>query len=69
MKAKDTPLLNNTITQNPKLPRRALFWHVASQILPGPKAWKFHSKIRPEFLLGANNAIVTQIRTYIFRKE
>ena len=32
MKAKDTLLLNNTITQNPNLPRRACFWHVASLI-------------------------------------
>ena len=32
MKAKDTLLLNNTITQNPNLGRRAWFWHVASHI-------------------------------------
>ena len=32
MKAKDTLLLNNTITQNPILVRRAWFWHVTSQI-------------------------------------
>ena len=30
MKAKDTLLLNNTITQNPIWARRAWFWHVAS---------------------------------------
>ena len=30
MKAKDTFLLNNTITQNPILARRAWFYHVAS---------------------------------------
>ena len=30
MKAKKTFLLNNTITQNPNLARRAWFWHVAS---------------------------------------
>ena len=33
MKAKDTLLLNNTITHNPNLARRAWFWHVASQLL------------------------------------
>ena len=33
MKAKDTLLLNNTITQNPILARRAWFWHVASHFL------------------------------------
>ena len=33
MKAKDTLLLNNTITQNPILVRRAWFWHVASHII------------------------------------
>ena len=32
MKAKDTLLLNNTITQNPILARRAWFWRVASHI-------------------------------------
>ena len=32
MKAKDTLLLNNTITQNPILARRAWFWSVASQM-------------------------------------
>ena len=32
MKAKDTLLLNITITQNPILIRRAWFWHVASHI-------------------------------------
>ena len=29
MKAKDTLLFNNIITQNPVLARRASFWHVA----------------------------------------
>ena len=33
MKAKDTLLLNNTITQNPIFMRRAWFWHVASHLL------------------------------------
>ena len=33
MKVKDTPLLNNTITQNPILAKRAWFWHVASHIV------------------------------------
>ena len=32
MKAKDILLLNNTITQNPILARRAWFWRVASHI-------------------------------------
>ena len=32
MKAKDTLLLNNTVTQNPISARRAWFWHVASHI-------------------------------------
>ena len=32
MKAKDTLLLNNIITQNPILARRAWFWHVASHL-------------------------------------
>ena len=32
MKAKDTLLLNNTITQNPNLARRAWFWHVSSHM-------------------------------------
>ena len=32
MKAKDTLLLSNTITQNPNLAIRAYFWHVASQM-------------------------------------
>ena len=32
MKAKDTPLLNNTITQNNNLERRDWFWHVASHL-------------------------------------
>ena len=36
MKAKDTLLLNNTITQNPNLARRAWFWHVASHNVGGP---------------------------------
>ena len=31
MKDKDT-FLNNTITQNPILAKRAWFWHVASQM-------------------------------------
>ena len=33
MKAKDTLFLNNTVTQNPISARRALFWHVASNIM------------------------------------
>ena len=33
VKAKDTLLLNNTITQIPILARRAWFWHVASQMV------------------------------------
>ena len=33
MKAKDILLLNNTITQNHLLARRAWFWHVASQFI------------------------------------
>ena len=33
MKAKDTLLLNKTITQNPVLVRRAWFWRVASQLM------------------------------------
>ena len=32
MKAKDALLLNNTITQNPNLARRAFFWHVSSHL-------------------------------------
>ena len=32
MKAKDTLLLNNTVSQNPILARTACFWHVASHI-------------------------------------
>ena len=32
IKSKDTLLLNNIITQNPILVRRAWFWHVASHI-------------------------------------
>ena len=32
MKAKDTLLLNNMITQNPNLARRAYFWHVSSHM-------------------------------------
>ena len=32
MKAKGTLLLNNTITQNPNLARRAWFWHVSSHL-------------------------------------
>ena len=32
MKAKDTLLLINTVTQNPILARRAWFWHVPSQM-------------------------------------
>ena len=36
MKAKDTLLLNNTISQNPILMRRAWFWHVASQMYNVP---------------------------------
>ena len=31
MKAKDTLFLNNTLTQNLILARRAWFWHVTSQ--------------------------------------
>ena len=36
MKANDTLSLNNTITQNPNLARRAWFWHVASHIIITP---------------------------------
>ena len=32
MRAKDTVLLNTTITQHPILARRAWFWHVASHL-------------------------------------
>ena len=33
MKAKDTLLLINTITQNPNLARRVWFWHVSSHFI------------------------------------
>ena len=35
MKPKDTLLLNNTITHNPNLARRAWFLHVASHMCSG----------------------------------
>ena len=33
MKAKNTLLMTNKITENPVLARRALFWHVAPIIM------------------------------------
>ena len=42
MKAKDTLLLNNTITQNPILARRAWFWHVSSHYVIGTFLFVVH---------------------------